>query len=308
MKIYLSAIETAVEHSLAATRAHVQTVLTSFYYCGWKTDLGQRRASWERCLRQASLRLADSGAFTFRMAGWGTTQSREGALDVDFDAYLASYRDWLVKTARLGLVDYWVEIDIGLVTGSAWVARQRQTLIAAGLGRGMIQVWHADEHDWNDWIALLEEARSPGRSNYVAIEGHNPLRKDHQYERFIRAAYERGVKVHAFKITGHDDLQRWPFYSVDSTSWLSPTLYGCDIQLVRTGGVTHSRAKTQTPGQRKTYVGPTQGVRMDQLTRVEVLTASAKTWVTTERQLTELWVGRGVDWDKAILQPKVAIV
>jgi len=310
VKIYLSAIESSLDHSLAVTRAQVPCLLTSFYYCSWKTGLGQRRAPWERALRQAKLRLADSGAHTFRTAGMGmrTGEGAATALDTDTDEFLDAYLVWVKATSHAKLIDYWVELDIGVLSGSTWVAQQRLKFLAAGLGHGLVQVWHSDEHGWDDWIALLEEARRPGRSNYVAIEGHNTsVREPHRYEKYLKAAYDRGVRVHAFKITGHEDLKRWPFFSVDSTSWISPTMYGCDIQVVRTGGVTHSRAKSQMPGQRKSYLASTTGIVSTMRSRVDVLVRSAEAWVTSERQLDEMWRRRGVDWDHAILHPKVII-
>jgi len=310
MIIYLSAIESSMDHALAVTRAHAQHLLTSFYYCSWKTGLGQRRPLWERALRQASMRLADSGAHTFRAAGWGQRDGAgaDAALNTDVDVFLDAYIQWVKQTSRAGLIDYWVELDIGLVTSSAWVAQQRQKMLAAGLGKGLIQVWHSDEHKWEDWIALLEEAKRPGRSNYVAIEGHNnPVRAPHHYEKFLKAAYDRGVRVHTFKVTGHEDLKRWPFYSVDSTSWIAPTMYGCDVQVVRTGGVTHSRAKSQMPGQRKAYMASTTGVTSSMKTRVDVLVRSAEAWVASEKHLGDMWKTRGVDWDRAILHPKVIV-
>jgi hypothetical protein len=310
VKIYLSAIETSFDHALAVTRVKAPHLLTSFYYCEWKTGLGQRRPMWERALRQAKLRLADSGAHTFRTAGYGITSGpgAGAALATDLDEFLAAYINWVKRTKHRGLIDYWVELDVGIITGDQWLTKHRQKFLGAGLGAGLLQVWHSEENDWNGWIELLRESCMPGRSRYVAIEGHNnQARAPHDYTRFLRAAYERGVRVHTFKITGHEDLKRWPFYSVDSTSWIAPTMYGCDVQVVRTGGVTHSRAKSQMPGQRKAYLASTSGVTSTMRSRVDVLVRSAEAWVESERHLTEIWSTRGVDWDRAILQPKVIV-
>ncbi len=305
MKIYLSAIETAIDHSIAATAAKVPHVLTSFFYCAWKGGLGQRRAMWETCLRQAKLRLADSGAHTFRTAGWGHAAASGSVLGTDIDAFLDAYIKWVWTTSRAKLIDYWVELDIGLVSGTKWVNEQRAKIIGAGLGHGLIQVWHSDEHDWAYWLHLLTEAKATGRSNYVAIEGHNnSVRTQHDYARFLHEAYRRGVKVHAFKITDHEGLKKWPFYSVDSTSWIAPSRYGCRTLKVRSGGVVLSRAETNQNDYRDAWRAPIGRTTTVQ-ERIPLLIRSAETWVEAERQLDELWKARGIDWDKAIASPEV---
>jgi hypothetical protein len=247
-------------------------------------------------LRQAKLRLADSGAFTFRSAGLG--QGDASALSVDFDAYLDAYCQWIVSMSRLGLIDYWVELDIGLVAGTPWVLKHRQKFLAMGLGRGLVQVWHSGEHDWNDWLALIEEACLPGRSRYVAIEGHQTYRGPLDYARFIKAAYDRGVRVHAFKITGHEDLKRYPFWSVDSTSWTYPVRHDINLQTVVDGGIMFVKRSTKFTNSR-TYKAPL-GRSLSPQQRLDVLINSAKSWVIVERQLDDLWTARGVDWRRAI--------
>lgn len=306
MKIYLSAIETAIDHSTAAVAARVPHVLTSFYYCSWKAGLGRRRPMWETCLRQAKLRLADSGAHTFRTAGFGLGGAAQGVLGTDYDEFLDAYMTWIRATARSRLIDFWVELDIGVVAGTKWVNAHRDRMIGGGLGYGLVQVWHSDEHDWDYWVWLLKEAKRPGRSNYVAIEGHsNSVRSQHDYAKFLHEAYRRGVRVHAFKITDHEGLKKWPFFSVDSTSWIAPSRYGCRTLKVRSGGVVLTRSSSVARGEQseawRAPIGRTTTVEE----RIPLLIRSAQTWVQAERELNALWLSRGVDWDKAIASPEV---
>ena len=296
MKIYLSAIETAAEHALAATEAKVPNVLTSFFYAAWRGGMGSvKGVALSRCLRFAKGRLADSGAHTFRVAGWGAASAASDALSTDFDEFLVAYIVWLLKMRRSGLLDHWVELDIGLVAGTRWVREQRRKLIGAGLGHGLIQVWHSDEHDWSDWLHLLDEARTPGRSGYVAIEGHNDgIRAQHDYTKFLKPAFERGVRVHAFKVTDTKGLLRWPFYSVDSTSWLSPERYGLQTVTDRLGVARTDRAPASK--QRRSWragISKRPNVRE----RLALLTASAAAWAECERAVDATWRRRGVDWE-----------
>ncbi len=304
MRIFLSAIESNPPHSLAVIAAKAKNLLTSFFYAGYMRGprgLGKGQEPWERALQQAELRLADSGAHTFRVAGHGFANASD-VLSIDFDAFLDQYIKWLQKWSRRGLLDVWVELDIGLVTGTPWVERARKKFIAAGLGHGLIQVWHSDEHDWDYWLWLLKEAQLPGRSRYVAIEGHNPSRPQHEYTPFIKAAYEQGVKMHAFKITDAPGLKKWPFYSVDSTSWIAPCRFGVRQLKLRTGGLmSASRTKRGRveDGTRDLWSGQIRSTVPYQ-EMMDILVGSAKAWVKMEGEIDHMWRTRGVDWEKAL--------
>jgi hypothetical protein len=304
VKIILSAFESSREYAYGLAKAGAPHILTSYY--AWRVgrahgvgipDLDAVAAM--QCMQQAKLRMGDSGAFTFRTAQQGVGTATE-SLSVDFDAYLEGYMKWLKWLFHKELIDYWVELDIGIVTGMGWVRDQRQRMLAGGLGSGLIQVWHSSDNDWQDWIDLLEEARSPGRSRYVAIEGHQPKTARHPYEKFIKAAYDRGVRVHAFKITGHEDLKRYPFWSVDSTSWLSQLRYGGTARMMRSGGI--SSGDADTPDRRRIFAGKLRRSTTT-LERYEYTATVVQGWMEAERQITDLWAARGVDWDAAIARP-----
>jgi len=304
VKIILSAFESSREYAYGLMKAGAPHILTSYY--AWRVgrasgvgipDLDAVAAM--QCMGQAKLRMGDSGAFTFRTAQQGVGTATE-SLSVDFDAYLTGYIKWIKWLLHKRLIDYWVELDIGIVTGMEWVRDQRQRMLASGLGSGLVQVWHSSDNDWKDWIDLLEEARAPGRSRYVAIEGHQPNAPRHPYEKFIKAAYDRGVRVHAFKITGHEDLKRYPFWSVDSTSWLSQLRYGGTARMVRSGGI--SSGDDDTPDRRRIFGGKLRRSTTT-LERYEYTASIVQGWMEAERQITDLWAARGVDWDEALARP-----
>jgi hypothetical protein len=305
MKVFLAAVETNTEHSIAASRAKAKHVLTSYYHARDKPVVkrtGQIKGEWLACMRQAKDRFIDSGAFTLRTAvldlvnNKGDSAARNDG--VDYDQYLAEYCDWLKWTVRQGLADVWVEMDIGAVTGQNWVLKQRDVFLRAGLGYGLINVWHS-EYTWQDWIDLLDESCRPGRSRYVAIEGHQNNREKLSYTTFLRAAYDRGVRVHGSRMTTTSELKKWPFYSVDSTSWLFPTLAGCNIVTTIDGNLHLTRGKTHKAGDVKWRSGgPPRGSTRAQ--RLLYLTESAKEWVKVGDQLNQYWIQRGVDWERQI--------
>lgn len=302
MILYLAAVETNQEHARAALGARAPHLLTSYFYAGWRKAKAPGRA-WVAALRQARLRLIDSGAFTLRtsvLSVLATKGSAAGA-DVDYDAYTAAYARWLEVHARLGLADYWVEMDIGAIVGQPWVHRQREQLLRAGLGRGLVNVWHS-EHDWDYWLYLLREARRPGRSGYVAIEGHQLTRPTLNYPLFLREAYRRGVRVHGFKMTAAADLIRYPFYSVDSSSWITPSTRGTNQAAQPTGGI-KSVGRGAARGDK---VWPVDIPRATtSALRQAVLCRSAAAWVREGARLDALWKQRGVDWEAALASPEL---
>ena len=296
MRLFLSAIETSWEHSHAAYQAKARSLLTSFFYA--RRVANTTRQHWLAALGGASLRMADSGAHTFRtkaLGHIGEHRGRAGEVDIDLDAFVEEYIAWLLKMQAQRLIDCWIELDVGAMTSERWVQDVRAKMVKAGLGVGLINVWHSNEHDWDYWIHLLEEARQPGRSHYVAIEGHNIVRPELDYRKFLRAAYERNVRVHGFKLTSEDDMRTNPFFSTDSTSWVSPAWHGSKIGMTPTGGVV-VRGKSAKVGKNDVMQsGLRRGAKAPE--RVAALIQSAEAYVKMEQTMTDAWEARGVHWE-----------
>ena len=222
-------------------------------------------------------------------------RGRAGEVDIDLDAFVEEYIAWLLKMQAQRLIDCWIELDVGAMTSERWVQDVRAKMVKAGLGVGLINVWHSNEHDWDYWIHLLEEARQPGRSHYVAIEGHNIVRPELDYRKFLRAAYERNVRVHGFKLTSEDDMRTNPFFSTDSTSWVSPAWHGSKIGMTPTGGVV-VRGKSAKVGKNDVMQsGLRRGAKAPE--RVAALIQSAEAYVKMEQTMTDAWEARGVHWE-----------
>jgi hypothetical protein len=301
--VYLSAIESSKEHLATTLKQRPPHVLTSFLYAGWK-NIGTRRPMWEAALQGANVRLMDSGAFSFRMAAEG---QNGGSMDADLDQFANTYIKWLYDMKRRRLADWWVELDVGAIKGQAWVNATRKKFIGAGLGGGLIQVWHSTEHDWDYWLWMLREAKRPGRSGYVGIEGHNLGRQRLDYTPFLHEAYKRGVRVHGFRLTKAQDMQKWPFYSVDSTSWIVTMHAGGTPGIHIGGGATQMRNQNQgggLSGRRALWYGPFPRHQPKDW-RMEILDVSAASWIREEQKLTDVWKMRGIDWDAAIAHPEI---
>lgn len=283
MKIYLSAIETNEEHARAVHVAKARSLLTSYHYA--RSLQGVRKQVWMQALAQANARMIDSGAFSWQQ------EARKGRLITDHRQFFAEYLLWLKDVRKRGLADVWIELDIGAVVGMAWVHEHRKTLLRQGFGRGLIQVWHSAEYSWKDWEALISEAQDPGRSNYVAIEGNREERNPLDYDKFLTYAIKKGCRVHGFRLTSiKDNLLRYPFYSVDSTTWVSGVLYGTSLGRGLDGWL--SLQKTAAPLWGNGQVPRHAKAHM----RLDWLVGAAKGWVELERLVTQYWEKKGIKW------------
>lgn len=289
MRVFLAGAE-APGISEILVKAQVPRILFSYYHGPYKSGFHRALAS---VLGFAKERFCDSGAFTFLQKG--------SAGGLDFDEYLAGYIKWVGRMSRLGLIDWWAEMDVGAVAGQDWVLKQRELWYRAGLGHGLLTVWH-QEHDWDYWMRLLEQAAK--HSRYVAIEGHQrSTRAPLNYQAFIDEAYRRQIRIHGFKMTSVEDLQKWPFYSVDSTTWQTGR-WGSKPVRVRTGGfkkITRKVKNTDALGSyRATFRTDIKiGNKLDWF---QGMFAAARTWMRVENELTDLWKLRGIDWETQLCQ------
>ncbi len=102
--------------------------------------------------------------------------------------------------------------------------RETEVMLKAGLKVTVLPVYHVGEpwdflHYWNDRADV----------DYIALGGMVPHRKD----RKLLAAWLKkcfsiirpDLRVHGFGMTSWPDLVRWPWYSVDSSSWTAGFRY-----------------------------------------------------------------------------------
>jgi hypothetical protein len=94
------------------------------------------------------------------------------------------------------------------------------------------------------------------------------------------------VKVHGFGMTGLWLLKRYPFFSVDSTSWLSGGKYG---RITKESGILNNAVQ-----QHDNEKYPLNRV----LSYQEMCKENIKTYMRVQKDITELWKNRGIDWSK----------
>ncbi len=154
--------------------------------------------------------LLDSGAFTFMSSLKGGT--------VNWDDYIESYADFINEYN----VKYFFELDIDVIVGIKEVERLRNKLESL-TNKKCIPVWHKSrgKQYWLDMVKSYD---------YVAIGGivtREIKRKEYPYFTwFLNEAKKENCKVHGLGFTNLTGLHKYPFYSVDSTTWLNGSKYG----------------------------------------------------------------------------------
>jgi len=175
--------------------------------------------------------MLDSGAHTFysetgvgksNVAVRKTTKTTES-----YDEYVDKYIGFLLKWGNL--FNYYVELDIHGIVNMDKIYQFRELFWKAGL-KPML-VGHPEQPMVaagfpQEWRKLCQ------KDNYLALGGNLP---EGQCMAYIQQAHSAGAEVHGFAMTKVDVMNRIPFDSVDSTTWLSGGRFGltCYFQAPR---------------------------------------------------------------------------
>ena len=218
MKIYLASVENG---SVQPIRHLIDNAFYSYYY--------MRKQKTPKIIdanKTHSVTFVDSGAHSFfsELAGQGqesaSVHKKKTKTEESPDLYFENYVKWLVK--YYNHYNYFAELDIGEIVGQKKVREWREILKKHNLYSKCVTVYHPDVMSWNDYIKMLDDSQS----KYIALEGDRRNRPRLPYNKLIKVAYEKQIKVHGFAMTKDSVMSNYPFYSVDSTSWRSGAIYG----------------------------------------------------------------------------------
>ena len=189
--------------STKETRAYLKKmkyILESFYYIQeWQIPY----------LKEKELFLLDSGAFTFMNNAKG---------EINWEKYIDQYAKFINEND----VKYFFELDIDPIVGLKEVERLRN-ILENKTQKKCIPVWHKSR-GLDYWKKMCKEY------DYVAIGGIVTKEiKPNEYKYFsplLKIAKENNCKVHGLGFTSLKNLDKYQFYSVDSTSWKSGGRFG----------------------------------------------------------------------------------
>jgi hypothetical protein len=184
--------------------------------------------------------ILDSGAFTFMK-----TVGR-----MNWEHFADSYADFILQQN----VRHYIELDLDYVIGVE-ESRKLRKRIENRVRMPSIPCWHLARGK-QEWIDMVKHY------NYVSISVSgsdfiptSSWLKYHKYKPltwFLEVAKDNGCNVHGLGFTKTTMLERFKFYSVDSTSWVKQSAYGT---VVRFNGRTIEIAKKGDPKtQRGKYI------------------------------------------------------
>ena len=226
MLVYLAGLSTSFFHMKEVDISNTR-LLDSYFYMFKRPDLQEKIIYGSK-----PPFLLDSGAFSF-MSGKTINQG--------WESYLRDYISFINKYD----INLFFELDIDAVVGHDKVLDLRKQL-EDGTGKKCIPVWHKSRGK-EEWFNLIESY------DYVAIGGLVAKfikQSEHKYlPWFLQTARKQKTKVHCLGYTATKSLDKYPFYSIDSTSWTSANRYG----EAHTFNGKHIERRRSQKGQRAIY-------------------------------------------------------
>ena len=186
------------------------------FFSGEKNCLNALNSCNKECF------LLDSGAFSYMN---GQKCTKELILDY-LDRYIAFIKKYDIK--------YFFELDVDTIFGIDFVEMMRKKL-EKETGKQCIPVWHKGR-GIEYWKKMVAEYK------YIALGGlvfHVKKQEWPLIKKMVDYAYINGVKVHGLGFTKTKILEKekWKFFSVDSSSWLSSASRGQKLQIFKNGHI-----------------------------------------------------------------------
>jgi len=293
MIVYFAGMETTLNSYDIVPKATDNIFCTYFYRKN--TDKMLEKLSIDK--GHQGIITVDSGAHSFFGYTGNSTAAHHNGKDPkdmpDPEKYWKNYLKWVVK--NYDRISYFVELDIGAIVGYSTVKRWRGEMKFAKVLDKCIPVMHSTGMDsekstWENFTDLCDSTTS----GYIGLEGLRAKQVTLPYMKMLKYCYSKGIKVHGFALTNKDIVNKYPFYSVDSTTWTAPLRYGTHIVL------DNGMLKQVTPTKKnyiKHRVNPElfNGQRSRDAS-TQKLMSSMEAQRDYEIYLTKLWKARGVNW------------
>jgi hypothetical protein len=228
-------------------RLRVRYRLMSYYYLRTKRPAKRDELLYATTPKDV-VYLVDSGAFTFmethlKLARtephkWWDLMERYVE---EYVAFLSAHRDRIFACAEMD-VDHVLSFDEIWDGSGSWhqalenwwdtkrgnrldgsrgftappIAYWRERIMSAGVP--VLVGWHAIR-EWRGWKDQCNTYR------YLALPGGEEVAENRWFP-YVNEARRTGTYIHGFAGTKPEWIRRYPFYSVDSTSWLMGSKFG----------------------------------------------------------------------------------
>lgn len=240
--------------------------------------------------------ILDSGAFSV----W----SNGGSISLeDYGEFARQFRDRLDPSIELSVTN----LDVlpgkwGFVPNEEEIAKSAEQgwqnmLYLESLGLKVIHIFHQHED-----FSILERLRS--HSDYIGISPANDVSMEEKLEWLNKVFFilKDTTKCHGFAVTSPRQLFGYPFYSVDSSSWVTPARFG-RIPVLTDRNELKTFSYKDKEGVEK-YWKYVSAIGIDKMasdvTWHDRVMIAIKTYQKLERIATELWTKRNVIWKTSV--------
>lgn len=202
-----------------------------------------------------------------------------------------SFRKFNKSVAVTTYIDYInahnIKICFNLDTADVRETLKNQTLLNRHTNAYVIPVYHYSDYIDPKHRGLLEEFA--GRFPYVAAAGVNATsrpERDNFYAYVFKTVRDK-VLIHGLAATSPVLMEKFPFYSVDSTTWLNPERYGASLEFKK--GTVHNVQSLRVVREKSRALHNRQFIEPK-----DRLKSSIKTFLDAEEYFTKLWSARGI--------------
>lgn len=288
MNIYL-ATSPSKQHFKLLMEEKVRNILVSYHYLKKPSELIKLLEGYE-----PKRIIIDSGAFSV----W----SNGGSIDIEqYAKFCVELKEILSPNIKLTIVN----LDVlpgkwGFVPSKEEIAKSaeegwKNMEFLESKGLEVMHIFHQHE----DWVILDKLMK---HSNYIGISPANDVANKTK-QTWMNKVFSRvrdKVRTHGFAVTSCNQLYDYPYYSADSSSWISPARYGMipiidDKYLIRSFSYKDinmiERYWPYLSSIGMHAIGDVKDWRMR--TKIAI-----RTYTKLEEIATKLWEQRGVVWKK----------
>lgn len=191
----------------ALYRVGIRNILVSYHYLRKQTDEKIREK-----LSKFNFVMLDSGAFTF-------IQRMNNGEDVSPDEIRQFTHDYIAFCDRMSDCFNWVvEMDVADRVSEEFYLAQQEEFLSRGIR--VLPVIHGKTLTWyqeRGWFDKFDAVAIAGRLTGGAKGSLIP---------YLNEARKKGVLVHGLAATDTSSIERMPYFSCDSTTWLSGGKFG----------------------------------------------------------------------------------
>lgn len=298
MKVYF-ACSPAQKHISLLQSENVQNFLISYHFIKSPTRL----ASYFKGDFPSSF-ILDSGAFSVWANG--------GTVNIDdYIQFVKEFKKLVPESTRLSVVNLDVlpgkfgerpdQAEVERSAAAGWANME----ILRSHGLEVIHVFH--QHEDFKWLTKMA-----GELDYIGISPANDvsMKEKVNWLKDVFKEIKATKKTHGFAVTSHKQLYQFPFYSADSSSWVTPARFARIPIFKDDYSVSSCNIKDEYDVHRHwNYlqgIGITDLVADDWTSRTRL---GVKTFQQLEKVATKLWESRGITWyDKETESTKEALV